>query len=113
VDFKSKQILCSKRRYDLLKNPTESELRFKQRLEANNIKFMFQKGFIQGNNFCIADFYFPRPLKIVVEIDGEYHETDKQKHRDANKDYYYKQRKFRVIRIKNSEVENFDLSIFT
>ena len=94
-----------------MKLPTNSELRFKERLEAANIKFMFQKGFIQGDNFCIADFYLPKPLKIVIEIDGSYHNTHNQQARDLNKDAYYKQRKFKVIRIKNSEVDTFDLSI--
>jgi len=110
MNFKDKQILCSKRRARLLKHPTKSELRFKKRLEAANIKFMFQKGFIQGDNFCIADFYLPKPLKIVIEIDGSYHNGQQQQTRDHNKDAYYKQRKFTVIRIKNSEVNTFDLT---
>jgi very-short-patch-repair endonuclease len=111
MDFKDKQILCSIRRARLLKRPTKSELIFKERLESANIKFMFQKGFIQGDNFCIADFYLPKPLRIIIEIDGNYHGTKEQQKRDLNKDAYYRQRKFTVIRIKNSEVDTFDLSI--
>ena len=111
--MKNKQSLCSKRRSKLLKNPTPSELLFKKRLEDAGINFIFQKGFIAGSNFCIADFYLPKPYKIVIEVDGEYHNTAKQQIRDKNKDYYYKQRGFRVIHIDNSDVAMFDLLLLT
>jgi len=73
---------------------------------------MFQKAFIWGNSFCIADFYLPKPNRTVIEVDGEYHETEKQQRRDYIKDKYYVSRGFKVVRIKNSEVETFDLSQF-
>ena len=110
MEYRNKQSLCSIRRNKLLKKPTVSELLFKRRLEDSNIKFIFQKGFIAGKNFCIADFYLPKPYKTVIEIDGSIHNTKKQQVRDSNKDYYYNQRGFKVVRIKNEDVVNFDIS---
>jgi very-short-patch-repair endonuclease len=109
-DFKLKQSLCQKRINKLKKRPTISEIIFKNRLDSAGIKYMFQKGFIEGNNFCIADFYIPKPYKIVIEIDGEYHNNSNQIKRDLNKDRYYKERGFKIIRIKNNEVSTYNLS---
>jgi very-short-patch-repair endonuclease len=105
-----KQSICSKRRNKLLKTPTVSELLMKKRLEDANIRFLFQKGFIAGDNFCIADFYLPKPYKTVIEIDGDCHLTKKQQLRDADKDLYYNKRGFKIIRILNKDVSTFDLS---
>ena len=57
----------------------------------------------------IADFYIPA-IKLIIEIDGGYHETSKQKARDNFKDEHYKDRGFSVIRIKNEDVISFDFS---
>lgn len=84
-----------------------SELVFKKILEESNVKFIFQKGFISGNGFYIVDFYIPKPFKIVIEIDGEYHNTTSQIEYDKRKDEYLKNRGFRVVRIKNNEVSSF------
>jgi len=105
----TKQSLCSIYRMKLLKSPTPSELIFKDRLDKIGIKYIFQKGFIAGNNFCIADFYIPKPYKIVIEIDGGYHKSNKQIKRDKHKDIYYKSRGFKVIHIDNKDVSTFDL----
>jgi very-short-patch-repair endonuclease len=106
-----KHSLCSKRCRELKGKATTSELLFREILEKNNIKFQFQKGFIAGNNFCIADFYLPKPKKIVIEIDGKYHENKSQINRDKNKDEYYKRRGFKVIHIENDKIIDFDISI--
>jgi len=110
--IRKRQSLASKRVIKLKKNATDAELLFKSRLEKEGIRFMFQKAFIMGNCFCIADFYLPKPARTVIEIDGDYHTTEKQIRRDYIKDKYYESRGFRVIRIKNSEVETFDISMF-
>lgn len=72
-----------------------------------------QKGFYKGEFHCIVDFYLPKPLKTCIEIDGGYHDTPKQKYKDYWKDKYLTEvRGFKVIRIKNEDVKNFDVSIF-
>lgn len=107
--FQEKQKKLEIYKKELVEKATIPELIFKSRLEDSGIKFIFQKGFIGGNNFCIADFYIPS-VKLVIEIDGGYHRTPEQKLRDANKDDYYKSRGFSVLRLWNSEVETFDLA---
>lgn len=112
--FKDKQKTMFERQLKLRNNPTPSELIFKDRLEKIGIRAIFQKCFIAGDFYCIADFYIPKPFKIVFEIDGEYHETDEQKKKDYAKDRYLTNtRKLKVIRIKNEDVEKFDLTFLT
>jgi very-short-patch-repair endonuclease len=100
-----KQSLCGKRRLALAKKATESELAFKARLEEKKIKFVFQKGFIAGNGFYIVGFYIPKPFKIAIEIDGKYHESERQREYDKRKDEYLTMRGFRVVRVKNEDVQ--------
>lgn len=111
--FKEKQKTLFKRQSCLRLMPTQSELLFKQRLEKRNIKFIFQKCFINKDYYCIVDFYLPKPNKIAIEIDGKYHNTHTQIYKDNYKDKYLTEiRDFKVIRIKNEDVLTFDLSVF-
>jgi very-short-patch-repair endonuclease len=109
--IKDKQRKLYPRQRSLAKRQTEEEIIFKEYLEYYGIKYVFQKGFIAGDGFCIADFYLPE-FNMVVEIDGKYHETAKQKIRDHFKDKYYAKRKMKVLRIKNEDVETFPISYF-
>ena len=103
--FKEKQRLCAKRRVDLISRATPAELHTKQLLDELKIKYVFQKGFIVGNNFCIVDFYLPRPYRICLEIDGEYHQEPKQQIRDKSReDYLHNKRGFNILRISNTNI---------
>lgn len=105
--IKEKQALCAKRRLELVDNATKAEIAFMARLENLGIRYMFQKGFIAGNGFCIVDFYLPKPNKLVIEIDGKYHNDPIQQYKDKKRsDYLTIQRKLRVVRITNEEVFN-------
>lgn len=99
-----KQPLCSRYRRELLKRQTPSELHMMSLLAEAGLRAIPQKGFIAGKGFCFADFYLPRPWKLVIEVDGGYHATPAQQARDAAKDAYYAQRGFRVLRITNEQV---------
>lgn len=108
ISKKEKQSLCAKRRNKLIKKATGAELIFKDKLDQMKIRYMFQKGFIAGNNFCIVDFYLPKPYKLCIEIDGGYHSTEEQQIRDTNRtNYLERQRGFKVIRFTNEEAETF------
>lgn len=112
--FQEKQKTVFKRKEELVKKATTSELLFKKRLEELNIRFFFQKGFIAGDFYCIADFYIPIPYKICIEIDGGYHDTLEQKKKDWARDNYMASRKVHTIRIKNEDVNTIDiLSLLT
>lgn len=106
MNIKTKQRLNFKRKEILIKKATDHELEIKKLLDENKIKYMFQKGFISGNGFYIADFYFPKPIKKILEIDGKYHDTDEQKQYDKRRDMYFLKRGIKTIRIKNDETKN-------
>lgn len=108
MEFSEKQSICNKRRLNLIERQTGHESQFRDILDATGIKYIFQKGFIAGKNFCIVDFYIPKK-KVCIEIDGKYHESEKQKKRDLNRDFYLtKQRGFSVIHIENESLNTFN-----
>lgn len=109
-EFQAKQRTLFQRKAKLIEKATESELIFKKRLEDAGIRFMFQKGYIAGDFYCIVDFYIPKPHRTAIEIDGPYHAADEQKRKDWAKDKYLNSRKIKVIRIKNEDVNIFDLT---
>ena len=104
--FEEKQKKNHLRIRELRARATESELKMCAILDKLNVKYIFQKGFLKGNAFVIVDFYIKK-WKMCLEIDGEYHFTDKQRSFDNWRDNYLKERGFTVLRIKNSEVDNF------
>ena len=52
-----------------------------------------------------ADFA-ARSVKLIVEVDGATHSTDKELQRDATRTAFLKSQGYRVIRITNDEVIN-------
>lgn len=74
--------------YKLKHNPTNTEVIFKEFLEEFKIPFRFQKGIITSRkqgSVRIMDFYVPR-LKIIFEIDGEYHNNTSQQIKDFERE---------------------------
>lgn len=57
-----------------------------------------------AKSFCIVDFYLSRPFRLVVEIDGGYHNTLEQQLYDAERTLYLNSRHIRVIRFTNEQV---------
>jgi very-short-patch-repair endonuclease len=51
----------------------------------------------------IADFYCEK-IRLVIEVDGKYHESPAQKKYDEYREDVFKLRKIRTIRFKNEEV---------
>jgi very-short-patch-repair endonuclease len=108
--YKEKQKRNSRYIVELRKNVTRSEIFFKKILDENNVKYIFQKGFISNGFHCIVDFYIPRK-KICFEIDGGVHLSKTQIEKDKKKDsYLIKTRGFKVIRIKNEDVKNININ---
>lgn len=91
----------SKFQRELRSRKTPSELHIENLLQKLNIRYQDQKVFYADEMLVLADFYLPKPYKIVIEVDGEYHENPKQKWRDYYKDRYYEKRGFSVLRITN------------
>jgi len=106
ITFKEKQKTLFVRTKENRINITPSEAIVKDLLKKIGVKFIFQKSFIKGNYYCIVDFYLPKPYKLCIEIDGEYHNSEEQKQKDIRKDnYLVNERNFCVLRITNKEVE--------
>lgn len=63
----------------------------------------FQKGFLAGGVVYIADFYLPRPYRLVIEVDGPSHFTKEGIIKDAKRDSYFRSRGFRVLHITNEQ----------
>jgi very-short-patch-repair endonuclease len=98
---RKKQSLASKRQDYLRANATPSELVFMKKLKIIGVEFQFQRCFIAGKGFAIADFYLA-PSKLVIEVDGGYHLTPDQQRKDGWRDKYLTDvRGLRVVRITN------------
>lgn len=86
------------------KNPTETENIFWQAVRNRRIgglKFRRQQ-VIEG---FIVDF-FCEEKKLVVEIDGSFHNTEEQKKIDAHRKAVFEARGLREIRFTNEQVFN-------
>lgn len=66
-------------------NPTKVEMQAKQWLQRQGLKFVFQKVFMVGTKGYIADFFFPS-RKVILEIDGGYHQDIEQRKNGFEKD---------------------------
>ena len=94
------KISVERKRY-LKANPTQSEALLWEELRNSKLGIKFRRQHIIG--VFIVDFVC-LSSKIVVEVDGEIHEF--QKEYDANRTLYLEQEGFRVIRFKNKDVIN-------
>lgn len=96
---------------ELRNNPTPAEYKLWQVLRNRRCrghKFLRQKPIIYSQRnkkayFFIADFYCAEK-KLVIELDGQYHRT--QQKYDQNRDLVLEKLGLRVLRIKNSELED-------
>lgn len=83
----------------LRNRPTRAEKIVMQWLEDKGIRFIFQKGFFTPFH-RIVDFYFPKPHRIILEVDGSSHDGKEEK--DYRRDVWYENvRGYRIIRIQN------------
>lgn len=98
--------LMMRRSNQLKLSPTASELRVKSLLESSGVRFMFQKGFCNNCSHFIVDFYFPKPRRLCLEIDGPIHNTKSQRDYDLVRDLFLRnERGLRVIRLLNREAD--------
>jgi len=91
----------------LRKSQTRCELLLWQELRNRKlgVKFRRQAPFVFGNYKYVADFYC-REKKLIIEIDGKVHEEKANKDYDEFREEIFVEAGFKVIRFKNTEVEN-------
>ena len=88
-------------------HPTEAESILWDKLKGYSLNYPFRRQHIIGN--FIADFVC-LPKKLIIELDGGYHQLPDQQISDAERTRWLEQQGFRVIRFSNEEIiGNIDL----
>ena len=104
------RILNYKRR--MLRRPTRGEKRFRDCFESINInlKLERQRIFLEtktkhDKKAFIADFFLPR-LKLVFEIDGDTHDSERAKIYDLSRASFLATKGIQVVRITNDQTKD-------
>jgi len=96
-----------KRKNLLKRNPTKSETVFIAILKRYKIPYKFQAIIYAPFNFFIVDFLITMKPRKIIEIDGDYHLTnkpnDRKREQIISKTRY---RKYKFVRITNEQVFN-------
>lgn len=83
---------------------TPAERALLRALKLNDVKFQFQKAFYDSDRLFIVDFYVYCELcHLVVEVDGGYHDQQKQ-YDEYRQKWLESKRHCKVIRFTNEEV---------
>lgn len=89
------------------KNATIYERLMSMKLKVAKIKFIHQHVIDYDDSFIICDFYIPK-YNLIIEIDGLYHDSILQTHKDSLRDKYLQTNGYVVFRMWNNEVDSFD-----
>ncbi len=81
--------------------PTEAESMLWMHLQQNKMGMPFRRQFIIGDN--IVDFVC-LPAKLVVEVDGAYHDDLRQQYHDQARTHEIERLGFHVVRFTNDDV---------
>ena len=83
------------------RNPTEAENVFWGHLRAGELGQPFKRQHIIGE--FIADFVC-LPAKLIIEVDGKYHQLPEQQASDEERQEWLEAKGFTVLRFTNEEV---------
>lgn len=89
------------RRKDLRNDSTREEILLWMRLKNSQTGLKFRRQHSIGG--YIVDFYCAEK-RLIVELDGAYHNTREQKEYDRIRTVYLKNLNFKVLRFTNNEV---------
>lgn len=92
-------------RKKLVKTRTSEEQIFEHILNEAGIHYEIQKYIRVKKRMSFPDFFIPKG-KILVEIDGEYHNEKKQKEWDEYKERQWRKQRYKVVRFTNDEIYN-------
>lgn len=100
--------LMMRRKNENKSRPTPAEAHVIHLLDLLGEKYIFEKGLLTEDKFYIVDFYFPKPRKLCVEVDGKYHDDRLayDEHRDS---FIRDKRKMNMVRITNEQAMDLDL----
>lgn len=91
------------RRCELISKATSAEKLVARELNGLGVHFVLQYPIRSKlGKLFYADIYIPE-LKLILEVDGAYHETKEQKRKDGNRSSVIRSLGLHVYRITNSE----------
>ncbi len=93
-----------------IREPTPAEFLMAAKLHFHGIEFEREYPILTERSFFTADFYCSK-YGLLIEVDGGHHQyKDSQIIKDMVKDCVYKAFGYHVLRIKNNEVEDFEIN---
>lgn len=95
--------ILRERRAELRRKETPSEKKLWFYLRNNNLGVKFKRQHSIGG--YILDFYCSEK-KLIIELDGEIHNTRDAKEYDATRDKFFKELGYKTLRFLNKEAEN-------
>ena len=93
------------RRADLLSKISDAEKAAYRTLVAMGYKVIRQFPINTGRRIYFADLYIPE-LKLIIELDGGYHFTSKQRRLDTNRSNGLWRKGYHVYRLPNRDARN-------
>lgn len=97
-----KEIWVQQRRRELLYGSTEAEKALYRIVKSWGLNVVRQYPIDTGRKIYFADIYIPR-YKLVIEIDGGYHNTSNQKRLDVNRSSGIRRLGYKVYRLPNKK----------
>ena len=97
-----KQRFNGKTRYELLSKSTPQESSVCAIIRSMGYDVIRQYPIFTGRKQYYADIYIPR-LRLIIEVDGGYHFTERQKRLDTNRSAGIRRLGYHVCRIKNRD----------
>jgi len=96
------KVYKNKRKY-LRNNSTKAEIMLWKELKGSKTGLKFRRQ--HGINNYIVDFYCSEK-RLIIEIDGEVHNINKQVNHDKIREEYLKSLNFKIIRYNNYDITN-------
>lgn len=93
------------RRAELINMASEAEKRACRVLKILGYDIIPQYPINTGRHYYFADIYIPA-LRLIVEIDGGYHDTRKQRRNDRNRSANIRRHGFHVCRLSNKDTRD-------
>jgi len=100
--------LMMRRKSENASQPTAAEAHVIRLLDILGERYVFEKGLLSETTHYIVDFYFPKPRKLCLEVDGKYH-NDRRAY-DACRDAFIRdKRNMNLVRITNEQAMELNL----
>nr|DAH40024.1 MAG TPA: Very-short-patch-repair endonuclease [Caudoviricetes sp.] len=103
--MKPSKTLINRMRQDLMSKTSNAEKAAIRKCELLGYKVVRQQPIMTGRKLYFADIYLPE-LKVIMEIDGGYHYTNKQKRKDSNRSAGIWRMGYHVVRLSNHDARN-------